>query len=68
MYTQSKDYIRSWLVLVGVVFSTFLETGMVNSLGVLLPVLQEQFSNDAVIIEQAVSSTFILGSILGTYQ
>ncbi len=45
----------SWLVCVGSVIAMFLETGTVKALGVLLPVLREQFDTKTWIIGLVIS-------------
>ena len=44
----------AWIVCLGCFVATFLETGMVKALGVLLPALREQF----------VTQTWIIGLII----
>ena len=44
----------AWLVCLGNFVALFLETGMVKALGVLLPILREQFT----------AQTWIIGSII----
>ncbi|XP_072025018.1 monocarboxylate transporter 13-like [Amphiura filiformis] len=72
MPTIRKDGSWAWLVSFGIFVALFIETGLVKSLGVLLPDLREQFSTQTWIIGLAISSvpgfgavTCILSSGLG---
>ena len=52
---MEKDGDWAWIISVGVFVGMFLETGMVKSLGVLLPELREQFSAYTWVIGLAIS-------------
>ncbi|XP_072025020.1 uncharacterized protein [Amphiura filiformis] len=72
MSTVRKDGSWAWLVCFGIFVALFIETGLVKSLGVLLPDLREQFSTQTWVIGLAISSvpgfgavTCILSSGLG---
>ncbi|XP_072025017.1 monocarboxylate transporter 11-like [Amphiura filiformis] len=58
-----KDAGWSWLVSFGLFVAYFLETGLVTSLGVLLPELHEQFSTETWIIGLAISSVPGFGAV-----
>ena len=53
----------AWLVCLGSFVALFLETGMVNALGVLLPTLREQFATQTSIIGLIVSIVPGIGAI-----
>ena len=52
---MKKDSGWSWIICIGASFATFLETGMIKSLGVLLPELREQFTAQTWVIGLAIS-------------
>ena len=52
---MEKDGDWAWIISVGVFVGMFLETGMVKSLGVLLPDLREQFTAQTWVIGLAIS-------------
>ena len=55
----------AWLVCLGRFMAMFLETGMVKALGVLLPVLREQFATETWIIGVVISLVPGFGAITG---
>ncbi len=57
----------SWLVCVGSVTAMFLETGTVKALGVLLPVLREQFTTKTWIIGLVISLVPGFGAVSCKY-
>ena len=48
--SDKKEGGWAWMVMLGAFISTFLETGIVKALGVLLPVLRDQFATDTWVI------------------
>ncbi|XP_072027312.1 monocarboxylate transporter 12-like [Amphiura filiformis] len=60
---NGKDTGWSWLVCCGSVVAMFLETGMVEGLGLLLPVLREQFSSQTWVIGLIVSLVPGIGAV-----
>ena len=59
----SKDNARSWFVSLAVFVTYFLSTGMVKGLGVMLPVLREQFATQTWIIGLIISLVSGFGSL-----
>ena len=58
----------AWLVCLGSFVATFLETGVVKALGVLLPVLREQFASPTWIIGLIISIVPGIGAITCKYE
>ncbi len=62
-----QDGIWAWLICFGVFIAMFLETGLVKSLGVLLPDIREEFSTKVWVIGFAISSVPGFGAVSCEY-
>ena len=67
MIVPQRDESRSWLILFGASCLMFIETGVVKSLGVLLPIIREQMATKTWVIGFAISLTPGFGSIICKY-
>ena len=63
MVAVEADKGLAWIVCLGSFAAMFLETGMVKALGVLLPVLREQFASQTWIIGLIISIVPGIGAI-----
>ena len=60
---MEKDSGWSWIIAAGTFVAMFLETGMIKSLGVLLPVMREQFTAQTWVIGLAISMSPGFGAV-----
>ena len=67
MLAHHRDVGRSWLILFGASCLMFVETGVVKSLGVLLPSIREQMATKTWVVGFAISLTPGFGSIVCEY-
>ena len=65
--SDHKDSGRSWAVAVATFLLMFIETGVVKSLGVLLPDIREQFATKTWVIGFAISLVPGFGSMICEY-
>ena len=65
---QRKDTRRSWAVVTATFLLMFIETGVVKSLGVLLPDIREQFATTTWVVGFAIALVPGFGSVICEYE